>query len=75
MFNLNKNYIEKTLNFSNPLILQLIDEYKRGFDGGRIVKKPTPLCASRCVFDDFFEEWKTIIINNITKKTIERQTK
>ncbi len=54
MFNLNKAYIGKTINFSNPLIVQLIYEYNRGFGGGRPIPKPTPLCANRLTIDEFF---------------------
>ena len=55
MFNLNQNYIIKNIFYSNPLIVQLINEYKRGFDGGRKVTRPTPLCASRTSIVAFFE--------------------
>jgi hypothetical protein len=54
MFSLNKAYIGKTINFSNPLIVQLIDEYTRGFGGGRPITKPTPLCPNRLTIDEFF---------------------
>lgn len=54
LFELNKNYIKKSLEFSNPLIVQLINEFDRGFGGGRQIVKPTPLCASRTVVEIFF---------------------
>jgi hypothetical protein len=32
------------------------EEYRRGFDGGRTITKPTPLCADRVALDDYFRE-------------------
>jgi len=55
MFEINQNIFSKTINYSNPLIVQFIDEYKRGFDGGRKIFTPTPLCASKVDIDAFFE--------------------
>jgi len=55
MYNLNKNHILKNIFYSNPLIVQLIDEYKRGFDGGRKITRPTPPCANRTSIETYFE--------------------
>jgi hypothetical protein len=55
MFKLNQDYISRSINFSNPIIVQLIDEYQRGFGGGRNISKPTPLCANRLLIEDFFD--------------------
>ena len=44
---LGHNYIEKCIVNSNPVITEMIDEYKR-YSGSRILNNCTPLCS----FDD-----------------------
>ena len=54
LFSLNRNYISRSIDNSNPLIVQLIDEYRRGFSA-RLVNNPTPLCASNTLLENFFQ--------------------
>ncbi len=52
-YELNNKYIIRTIEVSNPLIVQLISEFQNGF-AIREIKKPTPLCASKMILEDFF---------------------
>ena len=61
MLKTNSNYIKNALNYSNPLIINRINEYKRGFEGGRPIIKPTPLCASKKPIESFLSLMKTKI--------------
>lgn len=54
LFNLNKNYLSKNLESSNPLINKLVDEYKKIFLKGKNILKPTPLCASYSTIEQFY---------------------
>jgi hypothetical protein len=56
MFTLNKRYLSRANIHVKPLIKKLVEEYRRGFDGGRTITKPTPLCADRVALDDYFRE-------------------
>jgi hypothetical protein len=56
MFTLNKRYLSRANIHDNPLIKKLVEEYRRGFDGGQTITKPTLLCADRVALDDYFKE-------------------
>jgi len=49
--NLKENYLKKAIKHKNPLICQLIEEYKC-FRGGHLISVPTVFCESKVV-DDF----------------------
>ena len=61
-FEMNSNYFIKATASSNPLIIQLKNEYIRGFSS-RAITKATPLCASKDNIKQFYiedlsqEEW------------------
>lgn len=42
--NLKENYFKKAIKYKNPLICQLIEEYK-SFKGGRDISVPTAFCG------------------------------
>ena len=50
--NLKENYFKKAIKHKNPLIMQLIEEYK-SFKNGRSISTPTVFCGSK-VIDEFF---------------------
>jgi hypothetical protein len=52
-FELNSNYFIKATASSNPLMIQLKNEYIRGFSS-RAFTKATPLCASKDNIKDFY---------------------
>ena len=49
--NLKENYLKKAIKNKNPLITQLIEEYKC-FRGGHVISVPTVFCGSK-VIDEY----------------------
>ena len=48
---LKEKYLRKAIKNRNPLIVQLVDEYK-SFKGGRTLQIPTVFCGSK-VIDEY----------------------
>jgi hypothetical protein len=51
-YELNNKYLIRTIEVSNPLIVQLIIEFQNL--AIREIKKPTPLCATKMTLEEFF---------------------
>ena len=49
---LTERYVRGGLIYSVPLVVRLVDEYKRGFNS-RYVSYPTPLCNCYLVYDEY----------------------
>ena len=65
--NLKENYLKKSISNKNPLIIQLVEEY-RNFKNGRVVTVPMVFCGSKVV-DGYVRECGTTLNLHIKIKT------